>query len=502
MEIYYVDIVLIINLILHSIILTKCSVGNFEIIKGIPIEKAKLYAYGKNFSCLDGNFTIPYSYINDDYCDCIDASDEPGTSACPNGTFYCTNKGHFPLVVPSSRVNDGICDCCDGSDEWANTNACKNTCEDLSHASRSEENRIHNLYALGFKIRSQLINKGKYLLSQKQNKIIYLLAKIKDAQFNRSSLFYDKEIAKEKEERAIEEEKSNQQNKAMRIFNEIDTNKNNKIEVEEVIAHSIFDQNKDGLVSQDEINYFMENKKEFEVKDFMSNGWNRVSLLIFIKSFDEKQHLDKKNTKKEFLNQDFNYNSENETEKYNIEDIEAVRINKLLYTEKTKIIINESKKAHELFEDADRIVKYLQNEVNDLKTSLSKNFGPENEFAALDGQCYELSNDEYIYTLCLFEKITKRPIKGGSEVNLGVWKDWTNFIDDEPQYHTMLYDRGQYCLNHYQRFTYVHLSCGLKPKFTSVLELNLCEYKMEFELPSVCVIQDTKYLRKPEREEL
>jgi len=84
----------------------------------------------------------------------------------------------------------------------------------------------------------------------------------------------------------------------------------------------------------------MENKKEFDIKDFMSNGWNRVSLLIFTKSFDEKQHLDKKYTKKEFLNQDFNYNSENETEKYNIEDIEAVRINKLLYTEKTKIIID------------------------------------------------------------------------------------------------------------------------------------------------------------------
>jgi len=73
------------------------------------VVDAKLYPYGKEFSCLDGTLTIPYSYINDDYCDCIDASDEPGTSACPNGTFYCTNQGHFPLVVPSSRVNDGIC---------------------------------------------------------------------------------------------------------------------------------------------------------------------------------------------------------------------------------------------------------------------------------------------------------------------------------------------------------------------------------------------------------
>ncbi|XP_025192707.1 glucosidase 2 subunit beta-like, partial [Melanaphis sacchari] len=300
----------------------------------------------------------------------------------------------------------------------------------------------------------------------------------------------------------IEEEKLNQQNKAMKMFNEIDTNKNNKIEVEEVIAYNTFDQNNDGLVSQDEVNYFMENKKEFDIKDFMSNGWNRLSLLIFTKSFDEKQHVDKKNVKKEFLNQDFNYKSENEIEKYNIEDIEAVRINILLYTEKTKIIIDESKRAYELFKEADRTLKNLQKQVYDLQKSISKNFGPDDEFAALDGQCYELTNDEYIYKLCLFEKITQKPIKGGPEVNLGVWRDWTNFINDKPQYHTMLYDRGQYCLNHYQRFSYVHLSCGLKPTLVSVSELNRCEYIMEFELPSVCVIQDTKYLRKLEREEL
>jgi protein kinase C substrate 80K-H len=55
--------------------------------------------------------TIAHSAINDDYCDCPDGSDEPGTSACENSsiTFYCKNEGHIPSSIRSSRVNDGIC---------------------------------------------------------------------------------------------------------------------------------------------------------------------------------------------------------------------------------------------------------------------------------------------------------------------------------------------------------------------------------------------------------
>lgn len=65
----------------------------------------------------------------------------------------------------------------------------------------------------------------------------------------------------------------------------------------------------------------------------------------------------------------------------------------------------ESKEARKLFEEADRKVKDIQRKISDLQKSISKNFGSENEFAALNGQCYELTDHEYLYKLCLFEKV-------------------------------------------------------------------------------------------------
>ena len=70
--------------------------------------------------------------LNDDYCDCIDGSDEISTSACSGSTlglgrtvtnnfnkrtsFKCPN-GVLNVTIPYSRLQDGVCDCCDGADE-------------------------------------------------------------------------------------------------------------------------------------------------------------------------------------------------------------------------------------------------------------------------------------------------------------------------------------------------------------------------------------------------
>lgn len=85
------------------------------------------------FACDAGAVSLPDSHVNDDYCDCLDGSDEPNTGACTNQPFVCQCKPHLAKTVFASRVNDGVCDCCDGADEWRSA-ACPNTCVDAAKA--------------------------------------------------------------------------------------------------------------------------------------------------------------------------------------------------------------------------------------------------------------------------------------------------------------------------------------------------------------------------------
>lgn len=78
--------------------------------------------YSSNDFVCDQGKKIEITNLNDDYCDCLDGTDEPGTSACssrliftpqndaaPTEGFYCANKGFKPKYIPTSFVNDGIC---------------------------------------------------------------------------------------------------------------------------------------------------------------------------------------------------------------------------------------------------------------------------------------------------------------------------------------------------------------------------------------------------------
>ena len=135
-----------------------------------------------NFTCFDSSASFASARVNDDYCDCADGSDEPGTSACPNSSFFCPNRGASSLSIHSSRVNDLICDCCDGSDEWASKAGCANRC-----AEEGREKHKHVLEEIsateaGVKLRQQLSETATRTKAEQEAKKAKYEAKIAERQ--------------------------------------------------------------------------------------------------------------------------------------------------------------------------------------------------------------------------------------------------------------------------------------------------------------------------------
>ncbi|XP_015089213.1 glucosidase 2 subunit beta [Solanum pennellii] len=123
-----------------------------------PLDE-KYYA-SDVIKCKDGSKSFTIDRLNDDFCDCIDGTDEPGTAACPSGKFYCRNVGSTPKFLFSSRVNDDICDCCDGSDEYDSNVNCPNTCVmggDFSYQTRRYRSRRKHLDRVGGRNANEVI---------------------------------------------------------------------------------------------------------------------------------------------------------------------------------------------------------------------------------------------------------------------------------------------------------------------------------------------------------
>ncbi|KAJ1643744.1 hypothetical protein LPJ64_004523 [Coemansia asiatica] len=156
---------------------TTASSNNQHTIRGLnPANKDKYIANERgNFVCLDGTREIPFSRVNDDYCDCADGSDEPGTSACNNGMFFCANVGHVPAIISSSKVNDGVCDpmCCDGSDEWDTEGivSCPNVCEQVGKEHRRLALAAQESAARGWALRQRLVEQARGIRESKQGEL-------------------------------------------------------------------------------------------------------------------------------------------------------------------------------------------------------------------------------------------------------------------------------------------------------------------------------------------
>ena len=59
---------------------------------------------------------------------------------------------------------------------------------------------------------------------------------------------------------------------------------------------------------------------------------------------------------------------------------------------------------------------YFFREINQV---LELDFGPNDAFYSLKGQCFEYTDSQYTYKLCPFDRASQRGKHGGSETSLG-----------------------------------------------------------------------------------
>ena len=93
-------------------------------VRGAPPHLLSLYDLSlDSFRCIDGSKSMPMARVNDDYCDCLDGSDEPGllqaTQTCaivvvhhcvtgPATKLLSVVQVHPPVAMVTSIVETGV----------------------------------------------------------------------------------------------------------------------------------------------------------------------------------------------------------------------------------------------------------------------------------------------------------------------------------------------------------------------------------------------------------
>ncbi|XP_050023648.1 glucosidase 2 subunit beta-like isoform X1 [Dermacentor andersoni] len=505
--------------------------------RGVALKHASLYDRARNFTCFDGKRDVEFFMVNDDYCDCEDGSDEPGTSACINGKFHCNNLGHKGKDIPSSWVNDGICDCCDGSDEYSTSAGCVNNCLELGRQAREEEAKMRELLSRGLQLQQEMANEGKQHRLNCKNKLEELRGSVEEARKSRDALeavktqameaetqalqkYKDADAERKREQEELEMQRHQEEEKAhaREAFGELDLDGNGMLTVEELQKNNIFDQNRDGTVSVEEAKFFLHMKDEMGLEEFSSTGWMIMKPIYSTSKmppapetappplpppveeqlatattpmppYKEEEEDDDEELPDDNGDEGEDEDDEVEPPKFPPKEDEDVSTDTSTadtteYDEETKALMEAAKKARDEFTEADTKVRNLESEIRKLEQSLDTDYGPDDAYAALREQCFEFTDREYTYKLCPFDQASQAPKAGGGETSLGRWGSWNG--PDDSKYSQMKYDGGATCWNGPARSVVVDLHCGLENQLTSASEPNRCEYHFDFSSPAAC----------------
>ncbi|XP_075433960.1 LOW QUALITY PROTEIN: glucosidase 2 subunit beta [Ascaphus truei] len=256
--------------------------------RGVSLTNRHFYDETRPFTCLDGSKTIPFDRVNDDYCDCADGTDEPGTAACSNGKFHCSNAGYRPQYMPASRVNDGVCDCCDTTDEYNSGAFCQNTCREMGRRAREELQQMAEVTREGLLVKQQLIEEARKGREEKQGKLQDVEQRRQALQTQVEALRTEKEAAeipereaketqkKEWEERRAAESAESDKRRAAEAFAELDQDADRIISASELLSRPELDTDGDGTLSAEEAQSLLGDLDSVDLSRFLDSVWPQI----------------------------------------------------------------------------------------------------------------------------------------------------------------------------------------------------------------------------------
>ncbi|KAJ7283361.1 glucosidase II beta subunit-like-domain-containing protein [Mycena rebaudengoi] len=512
--------------------------------KTTGVQPALLSAYSPPKSglwkCLDGSKDIPWDFVNDDSCDCPDGSDEPGTSACPNSTFYCQNIGHIGGTIPSSRVNDGLCEpqCCDGSDE--RPGVCKNACKEIGDAYRKEKEAERKIQKTGAKIRSTYI-----AFAHKEKKRLEALVESTTLEIS----VREKEVARLRDIAERTESLS-----AADLAHKQKSPLYTSLMEHSSALKSLQREHKKHLEREKSLGDILTalrqgynpNYQDMAVLEAV-RGWEFHAGLPHIgveedaKAAEAEASTEEAGTKEETVEKK---EEEVDDDTWTAEELEK-DLDSLLETDYVSLLLEHddhvrtpppgslldirsylpdtlvpkyeefreglvswlagtwncelnTTKARQAFNDAEASLSKLKKAMKDAEVDRDEvfsveGFGAEGQWKKLDGTCLELNTGEYTYEVCMFDQARQKPGpgKGGSTFNLGSFSSWNPSPDVKPgspeYYEKQVYSGGAKCWNGPERSVILVMKCGVENIIHSVAELEKCEYQLTGTSPALCL---------------
>ena len=146
----------------------------------------------------------------------------------------------------------------------------------------------------------------------------------------------------------------------------------------------------------------------------------------------------------------------------------------------------EAEKLRGEHRDTQSVLTKLEDKERELKETLAKDFGSLRQFEPLQHECFDVTQGEWIYSICPYTDSKQKGKHGGGSTDLGRWEGWAD------GYTAMEFKNGQACWNGPIRSLRVQVRCGGESKLLKVDEPEVCKYVADFETPGACTEEDAR----------